>query len=270
MQAKLWIAYHVRGRLLFIPLFLLLLLMPFLSACVTSQSIASQKSTLSKIAPAPSKTNNQTVILLHGMSRTSRSMRTMSKALSAEGYRVCSIDYPSRYFSVEVLATDYVLPRISECLKAKTKAVNFVTHSLGGILIRQLDEELKAYPRGRLVMLSPPNQGSEAVDILNGMWAFQQIAGPAGNELGTSDESLPQTLPAPSMPFAVIAARHSNSAMSFLIPGDDDGKVSIEKMQLPEMSDFVIVDSTHSFMMRNAQTITHVLEFFKTGRFTKN
>ena len=241
-----------------------------LSGCSTVQQAASQRSKVEIFTPLPVTSKNQSVILLHGLNRNSRSMHKLAKALSDDGYYVCSIDYPSRYFAVKTLATKFVLPKIHGCINEKVEAVNFVTHSLGGIIIRQLDEELKVFPSGKLVMLSPPNQGSEAVDRLSNTKAFQQMAGPAGNELGTSNESLAQTLPAPSMPFGVIAARHSNSPMSFLIPGDDDGKVSIERMQLPEMADFIIVDSTHSFMMRNRETIRQVIYFLKQGSFEKN
>lgn len=251
--------------------FLLAILMcTIFPACTSLQLGIAQESSLRRYSANTAQAKNESVILLHGLSRTSQSMQKMAFAMADEGYAVCSINYPSRFFSVEILAVNYVLPRIKQCIKGNPKKLNFITHSLGGIVIRQLDSELKAFNTGRLVMLSPPNQGSEAVDKLSRAWGFQQMAGPAGNELGTSADSLPQTLPSPSMPFAVIAARHSNSAMSFLIPGDDDGKVSLARMQLPEMLDFVIVNSTHSFMMKNPDTINHVINFLKTEAFIKD
>ena len=252
----------MKNRLIYVAFVLLIV-----SGCSTFQQAASQRSKVEIFTPLPDTSKNQSVILLHGLNRNSRSMYKLAKALSDAGYDVCSIDYPSRYFDVKTLASNYILPKIEACINDNVMSVNFVTHSLGGIIVRQLDEELKAFPSGKLVMLSPPNQGSEAVDKLSNIRAFQQMAGPAGNELGTSNESLAQKLPSPSMPFGVIAARHSNSPMSFLIPGDDDGKVSIERMQLPEMSDFVVVNSTHSFMMRNTQTIEHILFFLKNTSF---
>lgn len=241
-----------------------------LSGCASTQQAASQVSTLETVSPDTAARNNQTVILLHGLNRSARSMRKMSMALAADGYDVCSINYPSRYFTVATLANEYVLPKINACVSTTTEAVNFVTHSMGGIIVRQLDEDLKFYPQGRIVMLSPPNQGSEVVDRMSNTWYFQQLAGPAGNELGTTEAGLPKSLPKPTMPFAVIAARHSNSAMSFIIPGDDDGKVSLQNMQLDNMEEFIIVNSTHSFMMGNAQTIQYVLHFLKNGCFKCN
>lgn len=247
--------------------YLLLSIFILLSGCITAQSASNQNATVELFPSAEINSKNETAILLHGLNRNARSMRPLAKALAIAGYEVCAIDYPSRFFNIKTLSHQYVLPRIDECLHEKTNAVNFVTHSLGGIIVRQLDEHLKNHPQGRLVMLSPPNQGSEAVDVLSNTWGFQQMAGPAGNELGTTPESIPMNLPVPSMPFAVIAARYSNSPMSFLIPGDDDGKVSLERMQLEQMSDFVIVNSTHSFMMQNTRAIEYVLHFLEFGNF---
>lgn len=238
-----------------------------LTGCITSQSIANQKSTLIEFKPDAAYGKYETVVLLHGLNRTSRSMRPLAQALSNAGYTVCSIKYPSRYFSVAELADKFVWPKIEKCVDDETKSVNFVTHSLGGILVRYLDKSIRQYPQGKLVMLSPPNQGSVAVDRLQNSWFFQQMAGPVGNDLGTEAESLPNTLPVPSMPFGVIAAVHSNSAMSFIIPGDDDGKVSLLNMQLDGMSDFITVNSTHSFMMGNSDTIKYVLNFLHFGKF---
>jgi len=203
----------------------LLFLLANLLACATAQQSANQSS--------------------HGLNRTSRSMRTMAKSLQTQGYKVCNIDYPSRYFSVEKLANEYVLPKIEECVD-KEQTLHFVTHSLGGIIIRALDEQLKEFKAGRFVMLSPPNQGSEAVDKLQNVWGFKSFAGPAGSSLTTKPTSVPNTLPLPSMSFAIIAATRSNSPLSWIIPGDDDGKVTLERMRLQGMSDYLEVSTTHS------------------------
>ncbi len=239
----------------------------FLSACASTQQAASQTSQLDLSIPTVDH-NTQTVVLLHGLNRTSRSMKPMAKELAANGYKVCNIDYPSRYFPVKTLAVDFVLPKINDCVGQQEK-VHFVSHSLGGIVIRSLDSELKKFNTGNFVMLSPPNQGSEAVDRLSNIWGFKRMAGPAGASLGTGADSVANNVPIPSMPFGIIAAKYSNSPMSWLIPGDDDGKVTLKRMQLEQMQDFFIVKNTHSFMMRDKDTIHQVLYFLQNGFFEK-
>src|ERR1017187_2944795 len=47
--------------------------------------------------------NRECVILLHGLCRTSRSMAPMERALTAAGYHVLNVDYPSRTAAIEKL-----------------------------------------------------------------------------------------------------------------------------------------------------------------------
>jgi hypothetical protein len=122
---------------------------------------------------------------------------------------------------------------------------------------------------GRIVMLGPPNQGSEVVDRLGRLRLFHWINGPAGQELGTSSQSLPRQLPPPKTKFGVIAGTHSiNWILSCLIPGTDDGKVSVERAKLAGMADFITVPVSHPFLVRNRQAIGLTLAFLHSGSFT--
>ncbi len=245
----------------------LVLSLLLLNGCVTQQRAAKQASTLTVTAAKFPSVYSDSVVLLHGLVRHGESMEKMARQLSQSGYRVCNIDYPSRYFPVETLANDFVLPRIQECQSQNKGQLHFVTHSMGGIIVRALGEFLVGYPLGRFVMLSPPNQGSELSDRSKNSWLAYQINGPAGQELGTSSDSLPNRLAEPVLTFGVIAAKNSNSFMSFLIPGDDDGKVSLERMQLAGMQDFIVIDSTHSFMMQDWEVIEQTLYFLAHKKF---
>lgn len=122
------------------------------------------------------------VVLLHGLARTSDSMSKMNGALDAAGYHVCNISYPSRQHSIGILAKGFVLPAVRTCLRKPTDDIHFVTHSLGGIIVRQLARSAPDLKIGRVVMLSPPNHGSEVVDTLGGVALFKLINGPAGLE----------------------------------------------------------------------------------------
>ena len=208
------------------------------------------------------------VILLHGLCRTSRSMAKMEHALTTAGYKLRNVNYPSRTASIQQLADDAIGQAASNCQRDGATRINFVTHSLGGILVRSYLARHSLPELGRVVMLAPPNQGSEVVDKLGGWFLFKWINGPAGNELGTATNSTPNKLGPANYPVGVIAGDRSiNWINSLLIPGPDDGKVSVERARLVGMSDFVVIHAAHPFIMRNREAIRETLQFLCTGQF---
>jgi len=208
------------------------------------------------------------VILLHGMCRTSASMSKMAAALQSAGYTVLNIDYPSRTASTEKLADDTLAKALSSPALAGCTQIHFVTHSMGGILVRSYFSR-HADPRlGRVVMLGPPNQGSEVVDHLRSLPLFRAINGPAGGELGTATTDTPAKLGPVSFPLGVIAGDRSiNWINSLMISGKDDGKVSVERTKVAGMTEQAVVHATHPFLMRNTQAIRLTILFLETGSF---
>lgn len=208
------------------------------------------------------------VILLHGLARTAASMRPLEQALNASGYVVLNIDYPSRARAIEPLSEEVVSAALADERLRGCARVHFVTHSLGGILVRQYLARHREPRLGRVVMLGPPNRGSEVVDRLRGWWVFRQLNGPAAQQLGTDSQSVPNQLPAVTFELGVIAGDRSiNGINSLIIPGPDDGKVSIENTKVAGMKDHLVLHLTHPLMMRNRQVIAAVLAFLQTGRF---
>jgi len=208
------------------------------------------------------------VILLHGLCRTSRSMLKMETALANAGYQVRNLDYSSRTAPIEKLADDAIGKAVADCQNDGATKIHFVTHSLGGILVRSYLARHSIPNLGRVVMLAPPNQGSEVVDKLGGWSLFKFINGVAGNELGTDKNSIPNKLGAANFSVGIIAADRSiNWINSLLIPGRNDGKVSIERAKLSGMSDYTVIHATHPFIMRNHRAIRQTIQFLKTGHF---
>ncbi len=208
------------------------------------------------------------VILLHGLCRTSRSMVKMERALTDAGYKVRNVDYPSRTASIQKLADDAIGKAVSDCQKDGAVKIDFVTHSLGGILVRSYLARHTIPNLGRVVMLAPPNQGSEVVDKLGRLFLFKWINGPAGNELGTDKNSTPNKLGPANFPVGVIAGDRSiNWINSFLIPGRDDGKVSVERTKFVGMTDHIVIHTTHPFIMKNHEVIRQTIQFLRTGNF---
>jgi triacylglycerol lipase len=210
------------------------------------------------------------VVLLHGLARTPASLSRMAAALRAEGFRVVNVAYPSRHHPIEVLAREHVAPAIARGVGATDAPVHFVTHSLGGIIVRQLAAAGLVACIGRVVMLSPPNQGSEIVDKLGGWRLFQRINGPAGNELGTSATALPRRLGAAPFEAGVITGDRSvNWLLSTLIPGANDGKVSLDSARLAGMASFLVLHATHPFIMRHRAAIAQTAHFLRHGAFAE-
>ena len=208
------------------------------------------------------------VVLLHGMARTDRSMTKMEIALKAEGYAVVNYGYPSTQFDIDTIAKEYLPQALAQC--KPDLIVNFVTHSLGGIVLRKYLAENTLKNMGRVVMLGPPNKGSEVVDTLKHVPGFKFINGPAGMQLGTGVASVPNSLGAPSYPVGIIAGSATiNPILSQMLPNPDDGKVSVESTKLEGMKDHRVVPVSHPFLMRNKDVIRQVKAFLKTGLFLR-
>ncbi|MDR2862655.1 MAG: alpha/beta fold hydrolase [Puniceicoccales bacterium] len=210
------------------------------------------------------------VLLLHGLCRSTRSLMRMSAALSDAGFVPHCISYPSRSASIEQLADSALPPAVRRCEEAGAGAIHFVTHSMGGILVRSY---LRRHPHppllGRVVMLAPPNHGSEIVDRLRHWRLFQQINGAAGQELGTGADSTPQRLGAADFETGILAGRRSLDWFfsAFFFSGPNDGKVSVESTRLEGMRDHRVLPATHTFITRNAAAIRQTIHFLRHGRF---
>jgi triacylglycerol lipase len=210
-----------------------------------------------------------TVVLLHGLARTTSSMQQMEAALLNHGYRVCNIGYPSRKHSIADLASRHVAPAIARCVPGKNTPLNFVTHSLGGIVVRQLARSGDVANFARVVMLGPPNHGSELVDALGDWYLFDALNGPAGSELGTGAQAVPQSLGPADFEVGIIAGSSTiNWINSLIIPGQDDGKVSLDRARLEGMRDFIVVPVAHPFLMTDDQVIEQTIRFLKYGCFS--
>jgi hypothetical protein len=208
------------------------------------------------------------VILLHGWGRTEKSMIVLQLALKHAGYSVVNIDYPSNDKTISELSDLAVQQGIDQCESQGAKIIHFVTHSLGGILVRQYFETRTLEKLGRVVMLGAPNKGSEVIDMYRKIHLFRHLAGPAGLALGTSDGDVPNTLGAVSFELGVIAGSRSiNPLLSLLLPGEDDGKVSVESTKVEGMSDFITLPTTHPTMLASPNVIKQMLHFLMHGSF---
>lgn len=213
--------------------------------------------------------NGETVILLHGIGATPRSMRPLEGALRDEGYLVRNTAYPSTKHRLDVLA-DIVIETIHDDIKGTAGPVHFVGHSMGGLVTRAIIKRNRPAKLGRVVMLGTPNHGSEVADLLRNLAAFKRIYGPAGQQLLTTTLADVQAqVPEVDFELGIIAGTRTIAPLgSYVIGKPSDGRVSVESTKLPGMSAHLILPVTHTFMPRNRRVICEVSEFLKTGQFS--
>lgn len=221
-------------------------------------------------ASVPLQATADCVVLLHGLARTSKSMTKLASAFDARGYKVANVDYPSRIKPIENLAEIAVEKGINECDTNADEKIHFVTHSMGGIIVRYYLAHNQLPQLGRIVMLAPPNKGSQVVDNLSRLPGYALLNGPAGAQLGTGEDSIPSTLGPVTYPVGVVAGtRTINLLLSLYLPNPDDGKVSVENTKVDGMADFIELPVSHPFIMRKEAVVEQVVAFIANGKFTR-
>jgi pimeloyl-ACP methyl ester carboxylesterase len=207
-----------------------------------------------------------TVVLLHGLGRTARSMRSLAAHLEAAGFQTLVIDYPSRHHDVATLAR-FVAARLGgRC----AEPLHFVTHSLGGIVLRALVHERRPQRLGRTVMLAPPNRGSELATRLRRLPGYRLATGPAGQQVGTEPESLPNSLPALDWEVGIVVGDRPGWARLLGRPRQrGDGVVAVDHAAVPGMRDLLVVPCGHTFIMNDRTVLEQTVHFLVHGRFAR-
>jgi pimeloyl-ACP methyl ester carboxylesterase len=208
-----------------------------------------------------------TVILVHGIFRSKDSFAGLHRHLRAQGFQVIALNYPSTSHDLTACADDVAsvldnLPAFEHCA--------VVTHSMGGLVMRVLlDPQRPAawrqrFSLERLCMLFPPNQGAAKADALHSLWLYEQILGPAGQQLTTAEVA---RLPVPDLPMAIIAGgTGSDRGRSQLVPGDDDGTVAVAETLLPGAEGPLVLPLGHTFGMNDPLMCRAVEAYLRQGR----
>jgi pimeloyl-ACP methyl ester carboxylesterase len=215
-------------------------------------------------------TGRDGVVLLHGILRRATSMQLLEQALVAAGYRVLNLDYPSREQDLAEIVEGLHGP-IRAFETELTGELHFVTHSMGGLVARAYLNRHRPRRLGRVVMLAPPNEGSEIADLLRRNWLYRSVFGPAGGQLTTQrDEALCALLGSVDYPLGVIAGDRSLYVFaSLVLPGANDGRVSVERTRVAGMSDHIVLPTSHPLIMRNPEAMAQTIHFLRHGHFRR-
>ena len=207
------------------------------------------------------------VVVVHGLGRTPASMWVLEYRLENAGYRVVSFGYPSRSEPIDSLV-DLLADEVQRCCEAHGETVHFVTHSMGGVLVRSYLAQQARPHQGRVVMLSPPSQGSELIDTFEDSPLLRLTLGPAATELGTDSTDIAARLGPVRFSLGVITGDVSwNPLYSWLIPGPDDGKVGVDNARVEGAADFLVLPTTHTFIMNRVDVADATIHFLRNGRF---
>lgn len=192
------------------------------------------------------------VVLLHGLFATRRSMSKLESRISDEGYMVLNWGYPTWWRSTEQ-HVGRLLPHLQalQC-DPSVRSINFVTHSMGGILARCALHFGSSHKVKRMIMLAPPNRGSHLTRIKLGpfAWFIPSIA-----DLSESPDSLPNRLEVASqVEIGVIAA-----SRDFVVP--------VANTAIENQREHCILSSTHLRLPSHETAVSYVLNFLRTGKF---
>ena len=208
------------------------------------------------------------VVLLHGIFRTHRSMQPLARFLEKHGYKVHNSGYPSTRHSLEDIPS-IIAPDIHAFAKGCEGKIHFIGYSMGGLLIRSY---LKQYPMerlGRIVMAGTPNGGSEVADFVKNWWVYKKFYGPAGQQLITNHANLQHLFGELNYEVGIIAGNRSIDPLgSYIIGGENDGKVSVESTRLEGMKAHVVIPVSHTFMPTNRKMWELALEFIQQGEMS--
>lgn len=218
---------------------------------------------------SPALPEAECAFLLHGYGRSARSMRRLADRLSEAGYTVYNVDYPSMREEFPLLVGRLAAEVDSEA--PRCASVNFVGYSLGGLVVRDYLGRHRIPRLGRVVMIGPPNHGSELADRFAAGWLMRKLLGPVAWRLGTSKDSIPNRLGRPDFPLGVIAGDRVISPLGWLLlPRPHDGTVSVASARLDGMTDFLLVHRTHTFMIASREVAEQTIAFLRHGRFVRH
>ena len=205
------------------------------------------------------------VVFLHGLWRSVWAMEPLARDLHQRGFETVNIPYASFRYDL-----DGIVAQIRGLLEESVeqgRRVHFVTHSLGGVVVKRLLEQVQVEKIGRVVMLAPPHRGSEIVDWLSRSPA-RFVLGPAGEFL-TSDKMSAHAdhFPAGIEAGIIMGEKSAIPFFSRLLEASNDGIVSVEKGRLFGIKEFKVVAADHTFIASDPEVLAMVGRFLNEGIF---
>jgi len=217
--------------------------------------------------------NKEIVILIHGLRGDSEDMEVIEEHLKEHNFETINFTYPSKDHKIQNLAEDFLKPEIIKQLKKHPDQIHFVTHSMGGIVLRSYFEnhftEIDSL-LGKVVMIAPPNRGSDVSEFFKKTMLYQKRYGISGQQIGYDIEKQVGIPDSVCYHPGIIAGTDTQFPyFSKFIEGADDGKISTERTKLKGMEEFIEMHFPHDTIMKQKKVAEQVLHFICMGKFRK-
>ena len=235
----------------------------------TPAECAASFAELVRMGTIPQPVGGPTVIVLHGLGEGRSSMRPLVAHLRRSlRATVLSFGYASTHADID--AHGRALGEVIAGLP-RDATLSFVGHSLGNLVVRRWMNGAPADDIARterMVMLGPPNQGSQLARRIGGVELLAGLAHGAARDLVVDWERVSPRLAVPPCDFGIIAGGKGDAAgFSPLLDGDDDAIVSVAETRLEGADDFLVVPVHHAAMMRHPEVQRATGSFLEAGRF---
>ena len=212
---------------------------------------------------------NHKVYVIHGFGGFALQMEKINQELIHEGYVTENYSYPSFTEELDSVGLDLY----QKVKQDNYDTVSFVTHSMGALVVRSMYQYLDSTVHFpvifRIVMLAPPNKGTEMADMYSNS-TIKFLLGPNVEHMKTDSSSYANKLPIPTCEVGIIAGvRGKKPWFNPFLKEDNDGNVSLSLTTLGNEKDRIIVNAPHGLMTQQKKVIKLIIAFMKTGAFIK-
>ncbi|MGA2624642.1 MAG: hypothetical protein ABSF91_12360 [Bacteroidota bacterium] len=215
--------------------------------------------------------SNQKVYLIHGYGSSTLLLKSIENYLKKNGFETVNYSYHS--IRDDIRKTGHNL--YNQIKQDRIDTVSFVTHSMGALVMRALltySIKDSSFPTiYRIVMITPPNHGTEIADFFSSSSIFKFFLGPNVENMKTDSNSLANRLPLPlkSQVGIIVGEKSDSTGYNPFIKGSNDGYVTPDEAKLGMEKDFRIIYKSHTLITQSKKTRRLVLSFLRNGTFGK-
>ncbi len=213
--------------------------------------------------------NNELVVLIHGYNKDHRDMLTLKEYLELMDYETVTVDLPLTFRSVGY-ATEIFRDKMEDILASleADQEISFVGHSTGGLVLRKyLDEFRDRQVVNRAVQIATPNQGSSLATFISDVSDLWTSIFTTLESLEPENVEAMDLIEGDAIEIGAIAGDKSTRIFSRFLEGENDGRIKVESVKFPGLSDFIVIPYHHNEIHHQEKTAELVDRFLRTGEF---